>query len=232
MLLDGSQFCRDCAARPDVDYLESFRLKYWGKRDAWAWFFGLGALANGLAGVSLLVGFVLDKNDASVSLAAVGGALLAWAAAGAGFFAGARWSRPAIMACVLLYGLAQALMIGPAAVAAIIFPLVIVGSALASVRTKLFFQMEVPRESLRKAWSVLNDNVVARNAVTLGVAGLAMGFFAPFAVVLGIVGLRRVDPTAHPPIGRRGQAIAAIVLGALGTLGWGAFAVALLLGKA
>src|SRR5262245_21839441 len=43
--LVGTQvFCETCATRPEIDYLEQFRLKYWGKRDAWGWLFGVGAL--------------------------------------------------------------------------------------------------------------------------------------------------------------------------------------------
>jgi hypothetical protein len=231
VVLDASQFCRECAARPDVDYLEAFRLKYWGKRDSWAWFFGFACVVKGLTGVSLVMGVALQRSDDSLALGGMGAAMLAWAVADGAFFAGARWARPAELLGVLLYGLTQALTIGPAALAAIIFPLAIIGSALASVRTKLFFQMDVPREQLRKAWSLLHDNVLARNALTLGVAGLVFGPFAPMALVLGIIGLRRVDPTAHPPVGRKGQAIAGIVLGALGTLIWGTFAVAALTGK-
>jgi hypothetical protein len=36
MTLDGSDFCRECAARPDVDSLEALRQKHGGKRDGWA----------------------------------------------------------------------------------------------------------------------------------------------------------------------------------------------------
>ncbi|WP_257459184.1 hypothetical protein [Archangium lipolyticum] len=40
-------------------------------------------------------------------------------------------------------------------------------------------------------------------------------------LVCSIIGLRRVNPNAHPPIGRKGQAIAGIVLGTVGCLIWG-----------
>jgi len=43
-----------------------------------------------------------------------------------------------------------------------------------------------------------------------------------------IYGLTRVNPTAHPPIGRKGQAVAGIILGALGVVEWGGFLVAAL----
>lgn len=226
VLLEGAVFCGGCAARPDVDYLEAFRQKYWGKRDSWAWFFGVGAISNVALGLGIIA---RSSPELSLGTVAVGAALLVWGAVAAAFWAGARWARPALLAVVLLYAVVQVVMIGPAGLVAVIFPLALVATALGSVRTKLFFKLDVPREQLKKAWAVLHDNVVARNAVTLGVAGLAIGVFAPLAVLLGIIGLRRVDPTAYPPIGRKGQAIAGIVLGALGTLGWGTFAVAMFL---
>ncbi|MEW5742344.1 MAG: DUF4190 domain-containing protein [Myxococcota bacterium] len=222
VLLDSAVFCGDCAARPDVDYLEAFRQKYWGKRDSWAWLFGFAALVNVAAGLGFLAEAVSDFQPGTVVIAA---ALLAWGVTAGAFWWGARWARPGILVVVLLFAAAQTFMLGPAGLGSVIFPLAFVASALGSVRTKLFFRMDVTRAELKKTWSVLHDNVIARNAVMLGVAGLLIGLFAPLAVLLGIIGLRRVDATAYPPIGRKGQAIAAIVLGALGTLGWGAFAV-------
>ncbi|MCC6337793.1 MAG: DUF4190 domain-containing protein [Myxococcales bacterium] len=227
VLLEGAVFCGDCAARPDVDYLEAFRQKYWGKRDSWAWFFGIGAVANVAAGLGVLGAATVPRLEKGGLL--IGAALLAWSVAAAAFWWGARWARPAMVAVVLLYAVAQTVLVGPTGLAAVVFPLALVASTLSNVRAKLFFKLDVPREQLKKAWAVLHDNVAARNALTLGVAGLGMGVFAPFAVLLGIIGLRRVDPTAYPPIGRKGQAIAGIVLGALGTLAWGTFAAAMFL---
>lgn len=222
-LLDGAKFCQDCAARPDVDYLEAFRLKYWGQRDAWAWFFGVSAVLNLLLGGGMVAGTLADPKASNglwgVNLM-LGGALVAWAVISGAFWAGARWSRPALLFVVGALGLAQVLVAGPAGLVALIFPLLIVGSALINVRTKLFFKMNAPRDQLKKQWALLHDNVIARNAFTLGFAGLAIPIFAPLALVMGVIGVRRVDPTAYPPIGRKGYAIAGIVTGALGTLGW------------
>ncbi|MEW6434998.1 MAG: DUF4190 domain-containing protein [Myxococcota bacterium] len=226
--LDGSDFCRDCAARPDVDYLEAFRLKYWGKRDSWAWFFGVGAIGTSALAVGTLIGGAsgghLEPADVFLALA-----VLTWAVVAGLFWAGVRAARWLLLGCVLLYGGAQVALVGLPGIALVIFPLAFVASALGSVRTKLFFKLDVPREQLRKTWAVLHDNVIARNALTLGVAGLLLGTFAPLAVLFGIVGLRRVDPSAYPPIGRKGYAIAGIVLGALGTLVWGTVLVMTLL---
>lgn len=38
----------------------------------------------------------------------------------------------------------------------------------------------------------------------------------PATLALSWVGLRRVDPHAHPPVGRRGQALAGMAFGGLG----------------
>jgi len=226
VVLDASQFCRECAARPDVDYLEAFRLKYWGKRDSWAWFFGFTCIVNGLAAIGMLAVSVSDPAESGPVMVGAAAALLLWSIVAGGFFLGQRWSRPALVVVVLLYGVVQAVQLDAAALAVVILPLAIVASALGSVRTQLFFRMDVPRERLRRAWSLLHDNVPARRAMTLGLAGLAFAPFAPIALALGIVALRRVDPTAHPPVGRKGQAIAGIVLGALGTAVWSLLAAA------
>lgn len=227
--LDGSNFCRDCAARPDVDYLEAYRLKYWGKRDSWAWFFGVGAILNTLLGLATLGGAAAaDKFEPSTLF--LGLVLLSWAAVAGAFWAGVRAARQGLLAVLVVYAVVLAAAAGPA-VAALIFPAALVVSALSSVRTKLFFKMHVPREQLRKTWALLHDNVLARHALLLGVTGLIIGPFAPLGVVLGVIALRRVDPTAFPPIGRKAHAIAGIVLGALGTLVWGGVAIAFALGK-
>src|SRR5688500_8794493 len=79
--LFGRTFCTTCAARPDVDYLEAFRLKYWGKRDIWAWLFGIGSALNVINAAGLLM------NPATVLL----GVSAAFnAATGIAFFLGVR----------------------------------------------------------------------------------------------------------------------------------------------
>lgn len=227
--LDGSDFCRECAARPDVDYLEAFRLKYWGKRDSWAWFFGVTAVVNVIIGLTVIANAF--SNELTVPNVALGIVILVWAGLAGAFWAGVKAARWGLVGAFALYAVALIAAAGIAGVGGIIFPLAFVASALGSVRTKLFFKMDVPREQLRKTWALLHDNVLARNAMTLGFAGMLFPPFAPMALVLGIVGLRRVDPNAYPPIGRRAHAITGIVLGALGTLVWSAVLVAIRLGK-
>lgn len=229
VVLDGSEFCRECAARPDVDYLEAFRLKYWGKRDSWAWFFGVTAVANVIIGLTVIANALTSERPASN--VALGLVILLWGGLAGAFWAGLKAARWGLAGAFILYALVLVAVAGPAGLGGVIFPLAFVASALGSVRTKLFFKLDVPREQLRKHWALLHDNVLARNALMLGAVGLLFGPFAPLGLVLGIVALRRVDPAAYPPIGRKAHAIAGIVLGALGTLIWSGVLVAMLLEK-
>lgn len=229
VVLDGSEFCRECAARPDVDYLEAFRLKYWGKRDSWAWFFGVTAVANVIIGLTVIANALTSERSASN--VALGLVILLWGGLAGAFWAGVKAARWGLAGAFILYALVLVAVAGPAGLGGVIFPLAFVASALGSVRTKLFFKLDVPREQLRKHWALLHDNVLARNALMLGAVGLLFGPFAPLGLVLGIVALRRVDPAAYPPIGRKAHAIAGIVLGALGTLIWSGVLVAMLLEK-
>lgn len=83
---------------------------------------------------------------------------------------------------------------------------------------KLFFRMDVSRAELRKAWDLHANNPLARTAFILALFSL---FLWPLGVVvlpMAVVALRRVNPTAMPPQGRKGYAIAAIVFSTLGIL--------------
>ena len=60
------------------------------------------------------------------------------------------------------------------------------------------------------------NNPVARAGYLVSFLALALGPVALISIPLCIVGLRRVDPHSHPPQGRKGQAIAGLVLSAVG----------------
>jgi hypothetical protein len=231
--VEGKPYCDTCAVHPDVDYLESFRLKYWGKRDGWAWLVGLGAVVNLVHGMTLLVsGSLVDLLTAPIALG-LGGM-------GACYWLGMRWARLAYVITCVAFGLIMAAMgaslAGEAvgeerATSAIVPMLMLVGMGVLIMITalvihhdtlnKLFFKVEVPREKLKKAWHLYMNNRMARTGLALGVLGLLLPVLGPFALVCSFIGLRRVDPNAHPPIGRKGQAIAGLVLGTLGCLFWG-----------
>lgn len=226
VLLDRRVYCATCSARPDVDYLEAYRLKYWGKRDAWAWLFGLGGLYNVVAGPLLVLATTLSETRERAGVLALGALLTLVGINNLCFFFGVKWSRYGVVASTALFGLAQVFTLGPAGLITLAFGLAITASILLNTRNKLFFEMEVSREALKKSWDIYSNNRLARSATLAGIAGLLLGIFAPVALVAGILALRRVDPNAHPPIGNRGYAIAGIVLGVVGTLLWGGILVA------
>lgn len=74
---------------------------------------------------------------------------------------------------------------------------------------------------LRRMWNVHMNNAPARAGFMLSLFGLVVPLVSPIVLVCSLVGPYRVDPTAHPPLGRKKQAIAGILLSMVGLL-WGA----------
>lgn len=217
--VDSDLYCPACAARPDVDYLDAFRLKYWGVRDSWAWLFGFGALVDAVIVIAAV----------SSSEWAVAGIVALVAAVNAAFCIGLRWARYGPLALsflLLVWSIVQVarsptgedIMTGVAAGA---LPSLISIGIFFDTRNRLFFKVPVSRRALQKSWNLYANNAVARQAFLLAFLGLIVPGVALIALVMSIVGLRRVDPGAHPPVGRKGQAIAGIVLSAAGVLLWG-----------
>jgi hypothetical protein len=217
-------FCVACSARPEVDYLEALRLKHWGKRDGWVWLFGLSGLVGCLAFVGL-VGALFSSVAQVVPFALQAAAAVVELA----FFFGQRWARTALMPAVvgsLLAGVVwgafssgsvEAMASGGMLLA---IAVVMTGSAVFGARTKLFFKLDPGRAALQRLWSLTHDNPIARSSAVLGLVGFVMPPFAPTAVVCGVIGLRRVNPKAWPPVGLKGYAVTGLVLGALGTVMW------------
>lgn len=218
-LLDLKVFCLECAARPDVDYLEAYRLQHWGKRDSWAWLFGFGGLVNVVAALALFAETLLGAERGALQLLTALAILLVGANSLA-FWAGRPFARVGIFVGLALIGALNGAAGGAAATGSLLVPFLVALSVVTSTRNKLFFKLAVSREDLKKAWDLFRNNTIARNATTLGLGGLVIPVFLPFAIVCGVVGYRRVDPTAHPPIGNRGRAIAGIVLGVVGLVLW------------
>ena len=218
--LEGRMFCAACAARPEVNYLEAFRLEYWGRRDVWAWTVGLVTV-----GVCALVALLLLGGPRSPREGLAALLLLASVPVGVAFFLGRPWARTALM--LTPWGLA--LIAGALAPEVRIVPLLIGTSPFAliairihrDVRNQLFFRRPVTPGQLKALWNVRRNNPFARQALSFGLSGVLVPVFAPLAVLFGAVALRRVDPQAHPPIGRGGQALAGLVLGVASLLLWG-----------
>lgn len=203
-------FCATCAARPDVNYLEAFRLKYWGKRDSWAWLIGVGtpftalAIAGGIANGAWLT---LPGQLASLVF-------------GVAFFLGQRWARWGMLAAFALnfLPLMQTPELTVVAIMSLLFGAAIWVSIITSTLNKLFFKLEVSQKELQKAWDLFANNTLARAGFLLGMTSLLMWPVGFVALPVSIVGLTRVDPKAMPPIGRKGQAIAGIVCSSVGVL--------------
>lgn len=212
----GTDYCATCAALPEVDHLEAFRLNYWGKRDAWSWFVGFGALINLFAGA-----LVLTRESAGGTALLVGLTALTGGVVGVCFWLGMPFARLALCFVPIVSLMISIATTGPAAAVTGIVPIAVTLSIYRDTRNKLFFKEEVSREALQQAWHLYANNTVARWGLILGILGLIIFPLAPAALVCSIVGLRRVNPTANPPVGRKGQAIAGIVLGAVSTVGWG-----------
>ncbi|HZI10762.1 MAG TPA: DUF4190 domain-containing protein [Myxococcus sp.] len=212
--LHGKVYCAACAARPDVDYLEGLRLEFWGKRDVWAWLVGLSALGSALGALPLL------GNDRPESLLLVLFGL-ASATVSVCFWLGLPWARLGFMGMRVLGVCIGFVTMEWMGLLAFMVPLIFGVMIFGDTRNKLFFKEEVSREELQAAWSAYKDNTLARSGLWSGVVGLLIPGVCLIALVCSFIGLRRVDPHGHPPIGRKGQAIAGLILGSLGTLFWG-----------
>ncbi|MBZ4417650.1 DUF4190 domain-containing protein [Myxococcus sp. RHSTA-1-4] len=211
----GALYCPACAARPEVNYLEAFRLTLWGKRDSGAWLVAGCTLLVALAAVvELLEGRVLSSLE-----------LLATTAVGVCFFLGARWARIALLLVPVYWALQG--VIGRGVHLAIGFGLLFLGALqlFLDTRNRLFFRVDVSERALRHLWDLRVNNPLARQAVSFGVSAFFVPLFAPIAIVCGFIALRRVDLKARPPIGRRGQAIAGIVLGLGALVLWALFGI-------
>jgi hypothetical protein len=215
-VVHGKAYCEPCSVRPEVDYLEGFRRRCWGRRDVWTWLVGLSGLRNGIEGLLLL-------TSGEAEAMPLGSFTLAAAAVCVCFWLGMPWARKALIGVPI--GFLALVVLGEVesgalrALVALFLVLVIYNDT----RNKLFFKLEVLPSALRKAWHLYMNNTMARAGLLLGVLGVLIPGVGFLALVCSIVGLRRVDPEATPPIGRKGQAIAGIILGSVATLGWISF---------
>ncbi|QSQ21470.1 hypothetical protein JY651_40840 [Pyxidicoccus parkwayensis] len=206
----GSLYCPACATRPEVNYLETLRLQFWGKRDATAWFVMFCAL---LSLIGAQAAFREGNVPACVSMVAV-------TAVGVCFFLGMRWARYALLLVPTLFILPGLSEMGPLLVVFAIVPTLFMLQIFLDPRSRLFFRVKVPERALRRLWDIRVNNPLARHAVSLGVLAFFFPLFAPAAVVCGAIALRRVDPHARPPIGRRASSVVGIVLGMGATAMW------------
>ncbi|MBN9681409.1 hypothetical protein JYJ93_03170 [Corallococcus sp. NCSPR001] len=217
--LHARLYCRACAARPEVNYLETLRQRYWGKRDEWAWVVGGVTLLLCVATAAALTQWGLRaKRESLFTLL-----LLLPVPVGVAFFLGQRWARHALLVTPLVMaGVADAMnRDGRFLYFVCAIPGLLTGMRIhRDVRNQLFFRLPVSPGALKALWDQRYNNPMAAQAVRYGFGSVLMPLLAPFAVICGAVALQRVDPQATPPIGRRGQALAGLVLGLLSPLLW------------
>jgi hypothetical protein len=229
--LQGEPFCIECAARGDVDWLDAFRLELWGQRDEFAKLYGyLGTTANLLmAANAVAVGRTFSGPGIVLAML-----LLANAGVDLCYFFGAAFARFAVVFFPVLHvGVSMALVPGRTAdhVGVAFWPFAFALAAFTSTRNKLFFKIDPGEKALRRLWDQTRNNQPAQSAFTFGILGLLIPLFAPVALVCGLIGLHKVNPKAHPPIGKRGYAIAGLVLGCLSMVGWAVLIILIKFGR-
>ncbi|XXF78177.1 hypothetical protein P2318_00025 [Myxococcaceae bacterium GXIMD 01537] len=206
----GVVHCAACAARPEVNYLEALRQKLWGRRDAWTWCVGFGSAVLALGALRAL----------SLGDIALGLALLLWAAVGVAFFLGVPRAREAFLAAPLVMALGCVPVLGAWALPPLLFAFGHALALYADTRNQLFFRRDVSAERLRKLWDYHVNNPLARHALSLGSLSFLVPLAAPAALLCGGLALKRVNLQATPPIGRRGQALAGILLAVAAVALW------------
>jgi hypothetical protein len=206
----GVEHCAACAARPEVNYLETLRQRLWGRRDLGAWGVGAGSVLLLFAALGVLPG-----QHGLLALC-----LAAWAFVGVAFFLGQPWARHGLLAAPLVLGVLGTALEGPWLLVPLLIAFLFALSLHQDARNQLFFRREVSTGRLRHLWEVHVNNPLARHALTLAVLSLVMPLVAPAAIVCGAWALQRVNPRAVPPIGRRGCALLAMAVGCGSLLLW------------
>lgn len=218
-IIDAIVYCETCAQRPDVEWVEAYRQTLLGKRSSVEWTMLIGMLPQLLyGGVAVFVAF--DNDSERVRSSGVAMLMFASAANGLGWFLGTRVCRNlhialmGVWALVLGIGLWGSMGMGAAVPTALV--LGVASAPLLSTPSKLFFRLPVTRAQVITTYKQLEDNRLARNGLALAILGLFLPPIAVIAICCGAVAFQRVNPNGRPPVGGKGRAIAAIVLGVLG----------------
>jgi len=153
----GKTFSEGSSARPEVANVEAFRKKNWGKRDGWAWLYGIAAPLQFIQGVLMVKSSLMQEGADKTGVVLLFGLFtLGSAAVCALFWMGKPIARPGVMMMLLTlgvggpgwFGLVEWCFgqvdwwfgwLGRAVVIALM------AESLRSPRNKLFFQDEVAR---------------------------------------------------------------------------------------
>jgi hypothetical protein len=219
--------CAPCA-ESDPERLRVFKEQLWGKRDAFAWYFGIVVgSANLVFGVSYL-SLGISRGQGIIVIGSL--ASFAALAIDLAYLFRLRFARVAVVFLPVVGGVVTLMAPGmrsswtPVASVGcqVIFSQLVALAGFLSTRNKLFFRIDVPDDEVARLWDFHRNNPNARRGLFYSIAGIVV----PPLLVLGLFfcakGLAAVDPSARPPIGRRGQAIAGIVISIAGLVAWAA----------
>lgn len=173
VVVAAERYCPDCSALPEVDPVLALRERCWGRRDAWAWVVGLGAVLPLLA-AGWLVALKLGGNPRASGRVAAEAA--AYALVGLCFFSGLRWARHAMLAMsfgplAVMGWLGLDSKPGTFNVYAMFFLALSTVFAIVSIaiyrstRNKLFFRIAVPRADLESLWRARGEPPVESRRV-------------------------------------------------------------------
>jgi ribosomal protein L12E/L44/L45/RPP1/RPP2 len=222
-LILEKRYCANCAERRDVNFAKYYRDEYWGKRDSWAWFFGVtGALTVGAGALTLL-------NTGSL----LGLVVLLSGFPGILFWSGWPPARLLLVVSTIFFMIAGFIAGGRSGLLSVIFAL----WAIFSPRNKLFFRIEPTEAELAAGFHAANSNHAAlwsRGLALVSVLTVVLwivirefawltGFLAGGALVLGVIGLSNVKPKSVPPIDGKTAAVVGTVLGILTIFGTAIF---------
>ena len=225
-------FCAACLEVEGVDFLDEYRRQFWGKRDGYIWL--LGGLGLVHASIFLLgvIGLAASQGDLAGLMVLLAFAPVLLARCAFSIATLALW-KPIRFAWLFFPPVATAwslLVLGstvgldprqtPQIIVGAVIGFVFVLAAWRSDRNKLAYKIDVPEEKLYKLYQTYVDNSWARSGIALGVISL-IPFFGVLGLIglpVSIVGLRKVDEDAWPPVGLRKRAIWGIVLSCIGML--------------
>jgi hypothetical protein len=231
-------YCPACIGLPDVNYLEAFRLEVSGWADGFGSIYGFGGTVLNVALLLYaLMPWITPRNappsGSEIVYSAIVGVWSAFSIAiSLSYLAGRVWTRQAVFAPSSVFvalalsrlgiggnGLAQ---VYPPTADALAFTVPLVTACLAwrSTANKLYFKLPVTEPALHRYWRVLRDNPIARQGFYASFFAFCVPGASVLTLVASTVGLARVDANARPPQGRRGQAIAGIVLSLAGLVFW------------
>lgn len=219
--------CPPCRQVDGVDVLEAFRNAVWGKRDAFVWVIGIaGSLYFGLTSIGL--GLAIARSSAFEGLGLAFAELFALVglATSVGYLCLSRRARRVLTFAprVILGVIAASVIVGAPLKEAALLALAVSVTIPAvwllhrSSRNRLAFRIAIDERDLERL--IEANNRPARFGLALAVLGLGLPPLLPVALVLGVLGLRRVDPDGWPPVGGRRAAALGTGIAACGLLGW------------